>query len=69
MSAIARVPSGEIIKIRKLLDYTSNQFNPYRDRLIKAGVITGPESGIVEFALPWFDEFVRCEDSPEFVFV
>ncbi|MBR1524247.1 MAG: AAA family ATPase [Lachnospiraceae bacterium] len=55
--AIAKVPSGEILHIRKLLDYSSNQFNPYRDRLIKAGVIIGRESGQVEFALPWFDEF------------
>ena len=55
--AIAQVPSGEIHEIRKLLNYTSNQFNPYRDRLIKAGVITGMEIGFVEIALPWFGEF------------
>ena len=55
--AISKVPSGEIIKIREILNYTSNQFNPYRDRLIKAGIITGSENGIVEFALPWFNEF------------
>ena len=55
--AISKVPSGEILKIREILQFTSNQFNPYRDRLIKAGIITGSETGIVEFALPWFDEF------------
>ena len=55
--AIAQVPSGEIFQIRKALDYTSNQFNPYRDRLIKSGIITGEESGLVEFTLPFFDAF------------
>ena len=57
VKAIAKVPSGEIFRIRKLLSYTSDQFNPYRDRLIKAGLIVGPQNGYVEFALPWFDEF------------
>lgn len=57
VQAMAKVPSGEILAIRKVMDYTSNQFNPYRDRLIKAGVITGRENGLVEFALPWFDMF------------
>lgn len=57
VNAISLVPSGEIIKVRKKLQYTNNQFNPYRDRLIKAGIITGEQSGYVEFALPWFDEF------------
>ena len=57
VNAIAMVPSGEILKIRQRLQYTNNQFNPYRDRLIKAGVITGEQSGYVELALPWFDEF------------
>ena len=55
--AIAKVPMGEVQCIRDILEYTSNQFNPYRDRLIKAGIITSPAAGIVEFALPWFDEF------------
>lgn len=55
--AISRVPSGEILQIRSILNYSSDQFNPYRNRLIKAGVITGPQTGYVEFALPWFDEF------------
>ena len=57
VKAISKVPSGEIFQIRKVLNYTSDQFNPYRDRLIKAGIITGEENGYVEFALPWFDEF------------
>jgi len=57
VQAIAKVPSGEIFQIRKILNCTSNQFNPYRDRLIKAGIIIGRDNGYVDFALPWFGEF------------
>ncbi len=61
VQAIAKVPSGEILQIRKILNYTSNQFNPYRDRLIKAGIITGSENGHIQLTLPWFDEFALSD--------
>lgn len=57
VQAIAQVPSGEIIKIREMLKYSSNQFNPYRDRLLKAGIVISTGNGYLELALPWFDEF------------
>lgn len=56
---IAEVPSGEVLEIRRVMQYSSNQFNPYRDRLIKAGVLEAVDTGIVRFALPWFDEFAE----------
>lgn len=59
VAAIARVPSGEIAEVRKILRFTSNQFNPYRSRLLKAGIIKSPADGIVEFALPWFGDFAE----------
>ncbi len=62
VKAIAKVKTGEIYKIREELDYTSNQFNPYRNRLLKAGIITGPEDGIVKLCLPWFDEFCQIAE-------
>ena len=62
VKAIAKVKTGEIYKIREDLDYTSNQFNPYRNRLLKAGIITGPEDGIVKLCLPWFDEFCQIAE-------
>ena len=55
--AVQQVPSGEIAAIRSILGWTSNQFNPYRDRLLKAGVMTSPQPGYVSLALPWFGEF------------
>ena len=54
--AVQKVPSGEIAGIRSILGWTSNQFNPYRDRLLKAGVLMSPQSGYVTLALPWFGE-------------
>ena len=55
--AIAKVPSGNVFEVREKLNRSNNQFNPYRDRLLKAGVIHSPENGVVEFALPWFGQF------------
>ena len=34
------------------------QFNPYRSRLIRKGLIDGEEYGYVYFTLPLFEQFV-----------
>ena len=57
VTAAAHEPTGRVAEIRQRLAYTNDQFNPYRDRLIKAGVLIGTEPGIIEWALPFFDEF------------
>ena len=57
VQAIFRSKSGEVARIRELMNWTSNQFNPYRDRLLKSGVISSPQTGYVELALPWFGEY------------
>ena len=59
LSAAAGVLSGCVCDIREKLGMTSNQFNPYRDRLIKAGILLGKEKGRLEWALPFFGEFSR----------
>lgn len=61
VSAMAAVPKGEVSQIREQLGYSTNQFNPYRSRLIKMGVAVSPQSGILEFALPWFGEYAMAE--------
>ena len=38
---IAQVPDGKILDIRNLLDMETNEFNPYRKRLIKKGILSG----------------------------
>lgn len=57
--AIATTDSTKISDIRETLDMSTNQFNPYRQRLIRKGVINGSEFGHVMFSLPLFDEFVK----------
>lgn len=57
--AMTVCPGGRILDIRNELGMTTNQFNPYRRRLIRKGIITGQEHGYVQFALPLFDEFVK----------
>ena len=55
--ALAKSATGSVAEVKELLNYNNNQFNPYRDRMIKAGVIMRPSSGMLEFALPWFEDF------------
>ena len=57
--AVAEVPGGEVLKIRTRLQETTNQFNPYRDRLIKAGIAHAPGNGYLELSLPFFEEFAK----------
>ena len=55
---IARSATGAVQEIRAFLGMETNQFNPYRRRLIRKGLILGDEWGKVRFALPFFDAFV-----------
>lgn len=65
LCAIARTKDGQISEARDILQYSSNQFNPYRDRLLKSGVIVSPGIGYVEIALPWFGEYILESFSEE----
>ena len=55
--AVFQSETGEVSRVREIMNWTSNQFNPYRDRLLKSGVISSPQTGYVELALPWFGEY------------
>ncbi len=55
---MARSATGKISEIRNILQIETNQFNPYRKRLIKKGIINGDEYGYVRFVLPLFEQFV-----------
>ncbi|MBR1629601.1 MAG: ATP-binding protein [Lachnospiraceae bacterium] len=55
---IARSKTGRIKEVRELLGIESNQFNPYRKRLINKGVVNGSRHGFVVFSLPFFERYV-----------
>jgi len=55
---IANVPSGKASEIKKFLDIENNQYTPYRDRLIKRGLIDGSQYGYIRFTLPLFEDYV-----------
>ena len=59
LQGISEVPSGKIEDIRKILNMDSNEFNPYRKRLIDKGIISGEDRGYVKFGLPMFEEYVQ----------
>ena len=55
---IAQVRAGRIEEIREALGITTNEFNPYRQRLIRKGIISGEERGYVRILLPFFDQYI-----------
>ena len=62
LSAIADSEDGRIIGIRNKLGMETNQFNPYRDRLKKYGIINGDTHGYVTLVLPLFDEYISDKE-------
>ena len=56
--ACANTPSHRILDIRETLNMSTNQFNPYRMRLIRKGILNGNERGYLYFSLPLFDRYV-----------
>lgn len=56
--AIAQSESGKVSDVRRILGMETNQFNPYRARLIRKGIVDGSLRGYVSFALPLFERYV-----------
>ncbi len=56
--AISETPSGKISDIRNLAEIASNEFAPYKKRLLRKCIISN-ETGYVRFTLPFFDEYVK----------
>lgn len=63
---IAEVDGGKIKDIWERIGMETNEFNPYRKRLIKKGILSGEMRGYVYFTLPLFDEYV-IENSQELI--
>ncbi len=58
LHAIATTGTKKVADIRAFLGIESNEFSPYRRRLIRKGVITAEGRGYVAFTLPLFGDFV-----------
>ena len=60
---IAVSKDSQVKTIRQQLKMDTNNFNPYRRRLIKKGILNGDERGSLTFTLPAFEKFVifNCE--------
>ena len=56
--AVAATKSGKASDIKNILSIENNKYTPYRDRLIKRGILDGSEHGILRFTLPLFDEYI-----------
>ena len=54
---IAKSKDGKTKNIRQILDMSQNEFNPYRKRLLKKGIIMADTRGSVKFTLPLFDKY------------
>lgn len=71
--SIASTPDGRVKSIREKLKWEPNELSPYKDRLLKKGIILSPSYGHLEMALPYFKgfvldsyvEIVKPEDLPE----
>ena len=50
--------AGKIKEIREHLGMETNEFNPYRKRLMKKGIVSGETRGYVFFTLPLFERYV-----------
>lgn len=57
--ALSETEEGKIKNIREILDMDTNNFNPYRKRLIRKGIINGDTYGYINFTLPMFSDFVK----------
>lgn len=57
--AIARSEKKQNKEIREKLGWDANQYNPYRMRLIRKGLVNGETYGKVFFTLPEFGRFLQ----------
>lgn len=56
---IATSTSSVVQDIRRTLKMETNEWNPYRRRLIRKGLIDGSNRGKVTFTLPQFNEYIK----------
>ncbi|MBR6173267.1 MAG: ATP-binding protein [Eubacterium sp.] len=55
---ITQTPSCTVMEVREKLEMKPNEFAPYRERLIRKGILDGSERGMLYFSLPFIEEYV-----------
>lgn len=58
VAAMAKTGYEKVADIRRETGMESNEFSPYRDRLVKKGIVDGEERGYLRFILPFFEDYV-----------
>lgn len=56
---IAEAKDATVKSIKEKLEMTDNEWAPYRQRLVRKGVVDGSERGLLRLTLPFFADFVR----------
>ena len=57
---ISQSQNGKAAEIKTFLKIENNEYTPYRDRLVKRGIVDGSEHGYLKFTLPLFEKYVEC---------
>ena len=58
LRGIVEAEDYSIHAIKEKLQMSDNEWNPYRQRLIRKGIVDGSQRGILRLTLPLFDQFV-----------
>ncbi len=59
LSEISDNEPADVSKIKEHLNMKPNEFSVYRDRLIKKGILCSKTRGKIEFALPFWNDYVK----------
>ena len=58
LELIAEKKIKDVKSLRETFNTGSNEFSIYRDRLIKKGILDGSRRGYLDFALPFFEDYI-----------
>ena len=64
LRGLIEAEDNTIKSIKEKLGMTDNEWSPYRQRLIRKGIVDGHERGVLRLTLPMFDVFIK--DQMEF---
>ncbi len=56
--ALATSKHGKASEIKEILNIENNKYTPYRDRLMKKGIVESKKHGYLQFTLPLFEDYV-----------